>query len=149
MVGFRYLFPMHMNHPLRLIALALTLSFTFPAFAEEPAIRSCSRLSGQQKAVCEYENHKIYKELAKQQVPVEEEVSEEPTPVVELPSCSRKQGKEKANCLWENQKFLKASLIGDDEPKAKALGVPAACKKLKGKERARCITKARKQARQR
>lgn len=140
---------------LRLALIATTFAGGTLAFAQEVPVRSCSRLSGKEKALCEYENHKAYKEMAKNQTPVVAEAPVETAPVLQLPSCARKQGKEKAQCLWENQKLLKASLLSGDETstklnigKGRALGLPNACKNRSGKERAQCIVKFRREGRQ-
>lgn len=155
--------------PVRLLSfLALLASaIAATALAQEPELKTCSRLSGKEKAQCEWENHKAYKELLKQQAvqSVAEEPSgaiEAPAPAVQLPSCSRKQGQEKAKCLWEQQKLWKAMLLGGDSgssagesasnasarpARGRALGVPTACRPLKGKQRAQCIVKERQKAR--
>lgn len=129
-----------------------------------PIIRSCSRMAGQERAQCEWENHKAYRELATQGVlqQGEEEMITD-VPAVQLPSCARLQGQEKATCLWQNQKTMRAMLIGGDDSgdsssaasssaqgrimKGRTRGVPGACRSLQGRERATCIREARRAGR--
>ncbi len=147
------------------IGALLALSLSMHAFAAEPVIRSCARLSGQEKAQCEWENHKAYKEMAKSGAFNAQLVTpEEPAaPAIVLPSCARLLEKEKAQCLYENHKKIKEALKGEAHSTAastsspstassgskrgKATGVPATCRALKGKERAKCIIEQRKAGR--
>src|SRR5690349_15516464 len=94
--------------PLVLAAALLTGIVSASAFADDALTpQACSRLSGKDKATCEWNNHKLYEKMAKEQPQVQEAATSEPAVFdIVLPSCSRLSGKDKATCEWNNHKKM-------------------------------------------
>lgn len=134
------------------ISLASLLTVSLASAADAGAeIQSCSRLEGQEKTTCAWENRKAYLEYAK-----DHPASSAPsTNTVQLPSCARLgKGIERTKCLVENQKALKAMLIGgtaaSSAPSAEVTSSAASsksakpCVGLRGKQQAQCKRDLRK-----
>lgn len=146
-------------------AVLLCAGFTALPIAmaqDAPVQRACSRLSGKEKAMCEWENQKAYKEWQKNN-PVTPDPAAAQTQALALPSCSRLADKERAECLYENNKKIKETFgTGPSVSSAassatssfhvvnkakRQAGIPDACKLLKGKEKAACVIRERQRMR--
>ncbi len=126
-----------------------------------PVIRSCARLSGKDKAQCQWENHKAYEEAASLLQTLEQTIqsSSSSAPTIVLPSCSRLSGKDRALCQWNNAKKmqpLKRNPHIMESASASSAVAPndtggsvfvKTCGRAAGKERARCVLQLRKDAR--
>ena len=142
-------------------ALCITASVIASALAADaPVLRSCARLSGAEKATCEWENHKVYKDMANQPAMTNDGTEQSNAPAVVLASCARLSGKDKALCEWNNVKKMRSLQRNPHLPDTASASSQASiddtggsafiktCGRAAGKERARCVLKLRQHARE-